>query len=101
MKRRVRLTESDLHKIVKESVKRILTEGETWIGDFGLQTFNGLVNSVNEHGGRCSFSLNGCDFTITPTQRGFTITSGTEFVYDSLNIESALKAAWRFSNNAF
>lgn len=26
MKKRIRLTESDLHKIVKESVKRVLTE---------------------------------------------------------------------------
>ena len=29
MKKRIRLTESDLHKIVKESVKRVLTETET------------------------------------------------------------------------
>ena len=27
MKRKIRLTESDLHKIVKESVKRVLKEG--------------------------------------------------------------------------
>jgi len=37
--------------------------------------------------------LNGKDFTIVPTQRGFTITSGVDFKYDS-----ALMAAWKFSN---
>lgn len=30
MKRRVRLTEGDLHRIVRESVKRVLYEGQGW-----------------------------------------------------------------------
>ena len=30
MRQIIRLTESDLHKIVKESVNRILKENETW-----------------------------------------------------------------------
>lgn len=35
MKRRIRLTESDLHKIVKESVKRVLKEGYWDYGQAG------------------------------------------------------------------
>ncbi len=30
MRRKVRLTESDLHRIVKESVNRVMTEGGAW-----------------------------------------------------------------------
>lgn len=97
-KKLIRLTESDLHRIVKESVKKILTEGENWIGDYERNNFDILRQKVSECGGTCSFSLNGKDFTIVPTQRGFTITSGVDFGYDALNVDNALKAAWRFSN---
>lgn len=97
-KKLIKLTENDLHKIVKESIKKILTEGEKWIGDFGQYNFDMLRKKVNQCEGSCSFSLNGEDFTIMPTQRGFTITSGVNFSYDSFGIDSALKAAWRFSN---
>ena len=97
-KKLIRLTESDLHRIVKESVKKILTEGENWIGDYERNNFDILRQKVSECGGTCSFSLNGKDFTIVPTQRGFKITSGADFRYDALNVDNALKAAWRFSN---
>lgn len=97
-KRLIRLTEGDLHRIVKESVKKILTEGEIWIGYYGRNNFDILRQKVSECGGTCSFSLNGKDFTIVPSQRGFTITSDFDFGYDALNIDNALKAAWRFSN---
>ena len=35
MKKRIRLTESDLHRIVKESVKRVINEAENggWVVD--------------------------------------------------------------------
>ncbi len=98
MKKIVRLAESDLHRIVKESVKKILAEGQKWIGDYERNTFDVLRQKVSECGGTCSFSLNGKDFTIVPNQRGFTITSGVDFRYDSFEIDSALMAAWRFSN---
>lgn len=98
MKKLIRLTEGDLHRIVKESVRKVLTEGENWIGDYERNNFDILRQKVSECGGTCSFSLNGKDFTIMRTQRGFTITSGVDFRYDSFEIESALMAAWRFSN---
>ena len=98
MKKIVKLTESDLHRIVKESVKKILAEGQKWIGDYERNSFDVLRQKVSECGGTCSFSLNGKDFTIVPNQRGFTITSGDGFGYDALNVDNALKAAWRFSN---
>ena len=98
MKKRIRLTEGDLHRIVKESVKKILTEGEQWIGYYERNNFDSLRQKVSECGGTCSFSLNGKDFTIMRTQRGFTITSDVDWGYDALTIDNALKAAWRFSN---
>ena len=89
---------ADPHRDVKESVYKPLTEGEKWVGDFERTTFDKLRQYANELGGKCSFSLNGVDFTMIPTQRGFTITSGTQFRYDAFNIDSALKAAWQYSN---
>jgi hypothetical protein len=97
-KKLIRLTESDLHRIIEESIKTVLTEGEQWIGQFNRDTFDMLRKKVNELNGTCSFSLNGCDFTMSPSQRGFLITSGTDFGYESFTIDSALKAAWQFSN---
>ena len=82
----------------KITESRMLTEGEEWIGTFNQHNFEDLRNKVNGCKGNCSFSLNGKDFTIIPTQRGFTITSGVDFGYDALNVDNALKAAWRFSN---
>ena len=47
-KKLIRLTESDLHRIVKESVKKILTEGENWIGDYERNNFDILRQKVSE-----------------------------------------------------
>lgn len=42
MKKRIRLTESDLHRIVKESVNKILNEiGDTPRGNFALNAVRG------------------------------------------------------------
>ena len=79
-------------------MKKIIKEGETWIGSFNRETFNKLLSTVTSAKGRCSFALNGKDFTIIPYGRGFMLTSGTDYRYEAFNIESALKAAWRFSN---
>lgn len=92
------IPESIISRAVMESVKKILTEGEKWIGDYERNNFDILRQKVSECGGTCSFSLNGKDFTMVPTQRGFTITSGVDFGYESFGIDSALKAAWKFSN---
>ena len=49
MKRRIRLSESDLHKVIKESVKRVLKEGRsgTWnqyrLKDFAHDVFQGII----------------------------------------------------------
>ena len=99
-KNKSKLGESRINKIINESIRKILTEGEEWIGDFDGSTFDMLRRKVDEYNGTCSFSLNGTDFTIAPSQRGFMITSGTDFVYESFKIDSALKAAWKFSNMA-
>ena len=45
MKKNIRLTESDLHNIVKESVKRILSEGE--IGD-KVNTLRGMSRTYKK-----------------------------------------------------
>jgi hypothetical protein len=40
-KKLIRLTESDLHRIVKETVNRVLKEGnETWWGVWSIETWN-------------------------------------------------------------
>ena len=40
MKRTIRLTESDLHRLVKESVKRALSEGEAWANQPPIDEFH-------------------------------------------------------------
>ena len=51
MKRRIRLTESDLHRIVEESVKRIINEADFDRQEFANQMAAGVldVNMVNGH----------------------------------------------------
>lgn len=55
-KRTIRLAESDLHRVVKESVKRILNEGDKEYNEF-IEKTNGLDNSekfdfIEEHYGK-------------------------------------------------
>ena len=49
MERRIRLTEGDLHKIVEESVKRILKEGQGWnaFKSRAKEIFNGEYDDYN------------------------------------------------------
>ena len=54
MKRRIRLTESDLHRIVKESVENILSENEMeegWFGDKWNQTKSAATTAFSKNGG--------------------------------------------------
>ena len=46
MKRRIRLSESDLHRVIKESVKRVLNENDY---PFDLNKFHSLVQDGYEH----------------------------------------------------
>jgi hypothetical protein len=43
-KKLVKLTETDLHKIIKESVKRVLNEDEHWPGDINPKAIQGFVD---------------------------------------------------------
>ena len=45
MKKVVRLTESDLHKLIKESVKKVMNES-TWYGD--TKPFETIYNAANQ-----------------------------------------------------
>ena len=47
MKKTIRLTESDLHRVVKESVKRILKESnETWWGVWSVDAYTNTGTQV-------------------------------------------------------
>ena len=47
MKRTIRLTESDLHKVIEESVKRILKESnETWWGVWSVDAYSNTGTQV-------------------------------------------------------
>lgn len=49
MKRTIRLTESDLHKVINESVKRILSESVSYESIENLKTiFNKAFNNLND-----------------------------------------------------
>ena len=53
-KKLIRLTESDLHRIVKESVENILSENEMeegWFGDKWNQTKSAVGTAFNKDGG--------------------------------------------------
>ena len=96
--------DEELYECVKRAVRKVMSEnkclvkeGEQWIGNFARENYDQLVAKATQCNGQCSFSLNGTDFTMTPTQRGFYVTSGAQRVADSLNIQSALMQAWKFS----
>lgn len=40
MRRRIRLSETDLHRVIKESVKRVLSEGEAWANQPPIDEFH-------------------------------------------------------------
>jgi hypothetical protein len=53
-KKLIRLTESDLHRIVEESVANILSENEIeegWFGDKWNQTKSAVGTAFNKDGG--------------------------------------------------
>ena len=93
----VKLTESDLHNIIKESVKNVLlSEGMQWLGDFTQENVGSLKEMLEKQNGG-SFNLNGIDFTIQPTQRGYHASSGTDWGYDALRVYDALRGCWQYS----
>jgi hypothetical protein len=97
-----RYNESKIRRIVRESMREFLTEGEQWIGDYNQDNFGRLVEKATACGGRCSFSLAGKDFTMTPINIGVNrirITSGTDVVCESYNIYGALVHAWSWAHS--
>ena len=93
----IKLTESDLHNIIKESVKNVLlSEGMQWLGDFTQENVGSLKEMLEKQNGG-SFNLNGIDFTIQPTQRGYHASSGTDWGYDALRVYDALRGCWQYS----
>ena len=88
-KKLIRLTESDLHRIVKESVKRVLKENE-WDEDVeGME-----VNKENV----CSIIKNICDgickFKITPYDEFLCVTLSTSYYKVFNECTDALKKAF-------
>ena len=84
-------------KILSEGIQ-ILEEGEQWIGKFITDTYSNLVQAVQTAQGKCSFNLNGKDFTVRPKGERFLVTSGVgDFGYEAMDIEGACKAAYRYS----
>ena len=84
MKRITRLTESDLHRIVKESVKRILNEGRGRFGnlvDMATEKFNELYvahkNEVDMHINKVK--TNG-DFNDLETRLAWDIARATQYM---------------------
>ena len=59
MKRRIRLTEGDLHRIVKESVNRMLSEKRTDYDDLMKQETLKTFNTIAEHAKMLVALLNG------------------------------------------
>lgn len=100
MKKIIRLTESDIERIVQ----RIIKEGEEWIGSWSANNNKELVKKLEDifsnNGNGASFSYNEKDFTITKSSSGnrFLITSGTDWKYEALNLNGAVNAIHKFSN---
>jgi hypothetical protein len=97
-----RYNESKIRRIVRESMREFLTEGEQWIGDYNQDNFGRLVEKATACGGRCSFNLAGKDFTMTPINSGancIRITSGTDVVCESYSIYTALVHAWSWAHS--
>ena len=93
------MDEGTIRKIVKESINQLLiTEGKKWIGSFNRDTFQRLKQTAASLNGTCSFNLNGVDFTVQATGRGYTASSGMEWKYDALKLDNALLACWQYSN---
>ena len=105
MKKIIRLTESDLHRIVKESVRKIIAE-EEWKGTKDLGSFKNqwdvrgplqmaFMNGYNT----CTFQLYGDTFSMSPTRRGYCISlEGTNFTYDAHSLDEAIHAALQYAS---
>ncbi len=89
MKKLVRLTESDLHRIVKESAKKVIKEAtsymEEWVGE--------LSNSIQELGGKGKVSyddMTNCICVIADRNDYATWTGVFFFMYQS-DMDAAIK----------
>jgi hypothetical protein len=82
---------------------RMLNEGEEWLdGNWNSDNYKDLIKKVENTfstGGRGnSFTYNGKDFTISKRGERYIITSGTDWRFEALSVESAIKQAHTFAN---
>lgn len=104
MKNIIKLNERELHKLISESVKRVLNEGGKWLGDFSRENISYLEQDVKRkfmNGEESvSFNLNGMGFTIETDGQQFYFSSG-QYPQGgkgrALSIENAIKYCWQMS----
>jgi hypothetical protein len=89
------------NKLTRDS--RMLSEGEQWLdGSWNSDNYKDLVKKIEDifnKGGRgASFTYSGKDFTITKKGERYLITSSTDWEFEALSVESAIKQAHAFTN---
>jgi hypothetical protein len=97
MTKKIVLKESDLRRLVKESINRVLKEGYgEQLGDYSSADVSDLIGRLSITRGPSQFSLDGVGFNVFPTQRGFKISCGDEFEYEGWSPTDILQAAIMF-----
>jgi hypothetical protein len=103
-KRLIRLTEGDLRRIVKESVKKVIMEredkGKKHLGVFDDENeLNGPIQRGFMNGySTLTFELFGNTYWIFQTNRGYRIgIEGTRFSYPARSITEAISAALQYA----
>ena len=89
------------NKLTRDS--RMLSEGEQYLdGSWNSDNYKDLVKKIEDifnKGGRgASFTYSGKDFTITKKGERYLITSSTDWEFEALSVESAIKQAHAFTN---
>lgn len=106
MKQTIRLSENELHRLIKESVKRVLNENRyVWLGEYNFSNIQYLIQNAEKElqNGQMevSFNLNGMDFTIERDDKYFYFSSGQ---YQqggkgrSFSLKDAVKHCWGMAN---
>ena len=89
------------NKLTRDS--RMLSEGEQYLdGSWNSDNYKDLVKKIEDifnKGGRgASFTYSGKDFTITKKGERYLITSSTDWEFEALSVESAIKQDHAFTN---
>lgn len=101
MRQTVRLTESDLHRIIRESVNQILTEGQGWntfkravkdvnSGDFDYDDYDKCMRAPEHKAERNNWINHGSIFGYDPNrdsynENGFTEPTDSKFAQGRIN----------------